>query len=193
MATSPVQIVNSALILIGAEPINSLSDTSKSAKIANRMYDLLRKEVLLSHPWNFAVARKELSATVNTPEYDYAYEYTLPSDVLRVLDTNLPIGEPWEIGLNPATGDKVLMTDSSSIKIKYIKDLTDTTLFTPTFEQALAARMAAHFAYSLVQSASLQQNMYAFYKDLLSSARSFDAQEMSNQELEANEWLDVRS
>ncbi len=193
MATSSVQIVNSGLILIGAEPINSLSDTSKAAKLANRMYDLLRQDLLLSHPWNFAVARKELAVTVNTPEYDYAYEYTLPSDVLRVLDTDLPQGEPWEIGINPTTGDKVFMTDSSAVKIKYVKNLTDTTLFTPTFEQALAARIAAHFAYALVQSSTLQQNMYSLYKDLLSSARSFDAQESADQELEANEWLDVRA
>lgn len=193
MATSEIPIVNSALILLGAEPINSLSDTSKSAKIANRMYDYLRKDVLLSHPWNFAVARKELSATVNTPEYDYTYEFTLPSDVLRVLDTDLPRGEPWEIGMNPSSGAKVFMTNSSAVKIKYIKDLTDTTLFTPTFEQALAARMASAWAYALVQSATLQQNMYSLYKDLLSSARSFDAQESSDQELEANEWLDVRA
>lgn len=193
MAASEVAIVNCALILLGAEPINSLSDTSKSAKIANRTYDMLRQDVLLSHPWNFAVARKELAVTVDEPEYDYTYEFTLPSDVLRVLDTDLPQGEPWEIGINPSSGAKVLMTNASAVKIKYIKDLTDTTLFTPTFEQAFSARMAAQWSYALVQSASLQQNMYSLYKDLLSSARSFDAQESCDQELETNEWIDVRA
>ena len=66
----------------------TLSDTNKSAKFCNKQYEILRDEVLYSHPWNFAMTRAELTQTANTPEFEWDYEYELPSDVLRVLDVS---------------------------------------------------------------------------------------------------------
>ncbi len=192
MATTSVEIVNQALILLGSEPITALSDNTKSARAANAVYDALRREVILAHPWNFAVARKALSATANTPEFDYSYEFGMGADVLRILDTDLGNGVEWEVGINPTSGVKVLMCNSNSVSIKYVKDIEDVTLFPATFQQALAARIATHLCYALVQSAQLQSNLYNLYKDLVAQARSFDAQESSDQEIGADSWTDVR-
>lgn len=191
MATSSVQICNSALIKVGASRISSLSDDSKEAKICNEQYDKLRKKLLLSHPWNFAIRRVSLSQTGNTPSYEYTYEYAIPSDVLRILETNLLEGTDWVIE-NNSSNDRVLLTDADSIKVRYIKNVTDTTVFTPTFEEALAFLLAADLAYSLENSRSLARDMYRAYKEEVREARSFDAQEGAREEIEANPWLDVR-
>lgn len=193
MATSSVDICNSALVKLGAARITALSDNTKAAIACNDQYDRLRKEVLRAHPWNFAISYISLSATANTPVWDkWTKEFLVPSDVLRVLETDLVDGEKWELGYN-VDGNKVIFCNSDSLKIKYIKDITNTTRFEPNFEEALAFRLAADLAYHLVQSQTVQQQMFRYYKEFMATAMSFDAQEMSQQEVQADAWTtDVR-
>lgn len=207
MASSSVEICNSALIKLGAATITSLNDGNKSAKLCKAQYDRLRKEVLRSHPWNFAISRIEIAKTVNTPVYKYSSEFLLPSDCLRVLATSIDSfsipdaqtrrsdvaafpGE-WEVEVN-ADGNKVIVCDATELKIKYVKDVTNTTLFDSSFEEALAYRIAQDLAFPLVQSTSMAQLMNRGFKDMISEARSFNAQENSLEEWESNEWIDVR-
>ena len=192
MATSAVDICNSALYKIGAQRINSLSDDTKAAKICNDQYDRLRKEVLRAHPWNFAISWIELGQTVNTPvSDDYENEFLLPSDVLRVLETDIQDNLDWEIGYN-VDGNKVIFCNADTLKIKYIKDVTNTTRFAPDFEEVLAFRLAADMAYSLVQSQSVQQAMFVYYQQALARAMSFDAQEKGQDEIQADVFTEIR-
>ena len=190
MAASSVEICNSALILIGAKTISSLSDGTKAANVCNAMYDPMRKEVLRAHPWNFAIAYVALADTGNTPVADHwTNEFTIPTDVLRVLETNQTYDADWELGYN-ASGNKVLWTNDDSVEIKYIKDITNTTRFDPAFDQTLAMRLAAQVAYSLTQSQSVQQNMYRLYLQSIKDARFYDAQEHSFEEVLADEFTE---
>lgn len=191
MATSKTEVCNSALIYLGANTINSLNDSSKNARLCNDQYDKLRKSLLRSHPWNFALTRKDLSQTNNTPAYGFSNEYLLPSDVLRVWDTNIGDVE-WKVEINPKTGNKVLLTDEGAVSILYIKDVTDTTLFDPMFEEALATSIAYHLAYNIVQSTSLMKNMLAIHQDILARARTMNAQESQLEQVEADDWLTER-
>ena len=188
MAADSVEICNSALIKIGAKTISSLSDDSKSAKVCNLQYDRLRKELLRAHPWNFAMSYVALASTGNTPVWDdWTNEFTIPSDVLRILGTNMLYDAKWEVGYN-ASGSKVLWCNDNSVKIQYVKDLTNTTRFDASFDEALSLRIAADIAYSLTQSQSVQQNMFKAYTQFLKDARSFDAQEHSAEQVEADEY-----
>ncbi len=192
MALTAVEICNSALYKIGAQRITSLSDGTKSSIILNDQYDRLRKEVLRAHPWNFAITWVALAATVNTPvSEDYTTEFLLPSDVIRVLSTNLADNLDWEIGYN-ADGNKCLFCNDTSVTIQYIKNVTNTTLFAPDFDEALAFRIAADIAYALVQSQSIQQNMFKLYQAALGQARSFDGQEKGQDMIEATQLTDIR-
>lgn len=191
MATSSVEICNSALVKVGAARIASLSDDTKAAKLCNEQYDKLRKKLIRAHPWNFAIARVALAQNGNTPVYDFTYEYAIPSDVLRVLDTDLTEGAEWVIETNSAS-DRVLLTDYETIKIQYLKNVTDTTIFSPDFEEALSFLLASDLAYSLTNSRALGITLYNAYKAEIAEARSFDAQEGSRNMVEANEWTDVR-
>lgn len=207
MATNAVDICNTALILNGAQTINSLSDDSKAAKICNKEYDKIRKAVLTEHPWNFAMARKELAATVNTPVFKFSKEYLISSDVLRILSTNLDpsanqgttgrqstfvsSSDEWKVETN-TDGNKVIVTDATTMKILYIKDIEDVGQFNPSFEEALAYRLASRISYALVQSTAKSQELFKLAEFFIARARSFDAQEGSMEIYEANDWLDVR-
>lgn len=190
MASSEVKICNSALIKVGSELITTLSDDNKRARACNEQYAKCRDEVLSAHPWNFTIARKELAVTANTPSWNWTYEYAIPSDVLRILE--MDGGDPWAVEVNPTSGAKVVVTDSSDCFIKYIRKTTDTTLWSPYFDEVLAIRLAADLAYHLVQSTSLMQSLTEMYMKMLSQARSYDAQEGTAPELDDNDWLNSR-
>ncbi len=60
MATDE-EIVNLALVQIGADRITSLTQETKNAREANAIYDLVRDATLRAHPWNFAIKRVALN------------------------------------------------------------------------------------------------------------------------------------
>lgn len=190
MASSEVKIANSALIKVGCELITSLGDDNKRARACNEQYEKCRDEVLASHPWNFTIARKEFAQTVNTPAWGYVHEFAIPSDVLRILEIDSSC--PWGVEVNPVSGTKVLVTDEPTCFVKYIRKTTDTTLWTPYFDETLSTRLAADLAYHLVQSTTLTQVLMDTYKQMLAQARSFDAQEGTPPEVEADDWLNAR-
>ena len=186
MASSEVEICNSALVKVGADRIISLSDDNERAQICNERYPKLRDDMLRSHPWNFALARVALADTGNTPEYDYTNEFQIPSDVLRIIGTDLYSDEIYKIE------GKTLLANSSSVKIQYIKKITDVSYFDSNFAEALSFRLAADIAYRISNSVNLTNQMYQLYLTVLRDARSMDAQEGVPDRIVADEWINSR-
>ena len=58
---SKVELVNRALSKIGQRPIASIDEDSASAKAALLVYDSVRREVLSSYSWAFAVRTVKLA------------------------------------------------------------------------------------------------------------------------------------
>jgi hypothetical protein len=199
MADSPVKICNNALIKLGAERINALTDDNKRARLCNERYNDLRREVLRCHPWNFALKRVELVKLVTVPEFEFNYEFQLPVDVLRVLriDESISGGTPFTSPINfgeakyKIEGRKLLSNDDT-VKILYIYDLTDTTKFDANFDDVLATRIAAELAYNLVQSNSLATNLFNLYDLALGRARTKDGQEGSPDDLNPDFFINAR-
>ena len=82
---SVVDICNSALNLLGASTISSLTEDSKNARLCNQRYEPIRNRTFRSHAWNFATKRVQLAKDSTAPVVEFANQYTLPSDCLRVL------------------------------------------------------------------------------------------------------------
>lgn len=271
MATSDVEICNSALAKLGAESITSLSDTTRRAVLCNRQYDKIRKKMLRMHPWNFAIKRVWLSPITETstsvdagtdtftatgnitgvtgekykitlnsgtmpggltagntyyiiktaattfklatnqtnaaagtaiditsaPTFNATFTlksawgeeehcFTLPSDYLRGLREKEKTFISWKV-----EGSRVV-ADQDEFNLMYIADISDTTLFTPDFDELLSLALAKEISYSLVQSNSLLDRLEREYQIALRDVRSFDAQEGTPEELEGNTWLTER-
>ena len=60
MASYDYDLVNLALVRLGANRITSLSDGSKNANEANAIYALIRDDLLREHPWSFATRYENL-------------------------------------------------------------------------------------------------------------------------------------
>lgn len=185
MATSVVQIVNNALVKIGANAILTLTEDSEAARAANLIYEQVRDSCLRDHVWNFAVNRVELAQNSTAPAFEFSYQYNLPSDCLRVLQMeNMDMFYQIEGGK--------LLTNEGTAKILYLARVEDVNLFDSMFIEALSARIAAELCVTLAESNTLYSNMMEMYQRKLADARSMDAQESGYREIIADTWLDSR-
>ena len=185
MATSVVQIVNNALVKIGANAILTLTEDSEAARAANLIYEQIRDACIRDHVWNFAVNRVELAQNSTAPAFEFSYQYNLPSDCLRVLQMQ-DMSTLYKI-----EGGK-LLTDDGTAKILYLARVEDVNLFDAMFVEAFSARLAAELSVTLSESNTLYSNMMEMYQRKISDARSMDAQESGYIEIVADTWLDSR-
>ncbi|MCS5590730.1 MAG: hypothetical protein NZ824_12270 [Candidatus Thioglobus sp.] len=186
MATE-VSICSNALRKLGDDPITSLSENSERARLCNAFYASTRDAVLRAHPWNFATVRQTLNKLTSVPAFDYAAEFTLPSDpyCVRVLSMDYP---DYEFKIE----GRKLLTDYDEAKILYIARITDTAEFDPLFTEALTARLSAELAYSITGSNTLSQQMWQTYESKISEARSIDGLEGSMEGLISNTFTAFR-
>lgn len=183
---SPVDICNSALIKIGAEPIVSLDEDSKAARLCKEQYPKIRDEIIGSHLWNFAMKRETLAELPIDPPFGFDFVYALPTDYIRVLHTNNK-SIRFKIEQN-----KRLLTNLENISILYIAKITDVSMYSPIFRETLAYQLAVDIGYSLTQNRSLITSLEAKAAVKLRDARSFDGQEGTPDELMSDVWLNDR-
>ena len=191
MATE-VSICSNALRILGDDPITSLTDDTERARLCNSLYVPARDAVLRSHPWNFAITRATLAQLSTAPAYEYAYQYSLPTDpyCLRVLSMEYQ-DYIFKIEHLAGTG-RVLLTDESTAKILYIAKVTDTAQFDSLFVDTLTAKMALELSFPVTNSVTLQAQMQKLYQLKLSEARSIDGQEGFMDDLVSDTLTDFR-
>lgn len=171
---SLTEIANLALAMVGSERITSLeTDTSPEAKLANEFMGQVRRACLVQHPWNFARGRASLPALTDTPAFDWAYQYQVPADCLRVLTilSDDP-QEPWT-----REGDRILCDLAAPLRVRYIRDFTDAGHFAPLFVDLMAATLAERLAIPLSASQQSRAAIERIIADIRSRARSVDAAE----------------
>jgi len=180
-----VDVANIGLVQLGAETISALDEDSPQAKKINAIFEYILKEVLRAHPWNFAIARASLAQLTTSPEFDYTYAFQLPSDCLKVIRLEDTFDD-FKI-----EGD-TLVTDASSVNLKYIKYVADPNEWDSGFITAFATRIAAEITFGLTGSLSLQAAKFDEYARKLGEARSLDAQEGKASVRNISSWLSDR-
>lgn len=181
MADSDVDVANMALSLLGEASITSLDAEQNAAHVLRRLYTIALDAALRDHNWNFAQLRRSLARHAVAPEYDFAYQYVLPTDpyCLRVLETDLVENEAWRIETykTAAEQSRVIVTDATAVEILYIARLTDPVLWDALFADAMAFELAYRASYAITRNATLTKTLQV-EKDLAwRRARSRDGQE----------------
>lgn len=169
---SVVDICNSALNMIGASNILSLTEDSKAGRICNQRYAFVRDATFRAHPWNCLIRRVTIAADTTAPEFDFNYQYTLPTDpyCLRVLRLEDPDT------VHKIEGRKIV-TNESTLKLMYVARIEDPNEYDQLLIETLAARLAADISYALVNSTTLMTQMQTMYEGKLKEARFVDATE----------------
>ena len=187
---SKVQICNLALSRLGAAIITSLTDGTTEANLCSTFFDDLAKRAMVQGSWTTTIRRVELAKTTNTPAYEFSSEFQLPVDpkCLRLLEINESLA-----GATPHAieGDK-LLTNGSTVKIKYIGELTDTEDYGPLLTEALEILLASYLAHPITGSASLARELKGEYFELVARNLAIDGQQGTKQKIEAEDLIVVR-
>lgn len=195
MAASSTEICNNALFEIGDDPIQSLSETSKRARTCATVYPQKRRAMLMRYRWTFAKARAALMPDVATPAFGFTYQFQLPADCLAVIG----LGDDRESLRNYTSsteiykieGRKLLYTDSA-VNIFYIKNVEDTSLFDPLFEEALVFDIAHRLCYALSTGLGRVGYIERSLKDAIKRARLANAIQETPEMITADEFLSAR-
>jgi hypothetical protein len=169
---SEVDIINSALNMVGASNIIARSEDSKSARVTNQRFDYVRDAVCRSHPWNCLITRRTLAKDADSPTFGFTNKFTLPTDpyCLRVLRLDY-------LDVDFRVEGRKIHCDEDTLNLIYLARVTDPNEWDQLLIEAIAARLAADTAFALVQSTSLVATLYAMYETKLSEARFVDATE----------------
>lgn len=182
---SRVGVINSALIKIGTQTINSETEQSQQARVCSARLDDILESLLQEHDWNFAVERVALAKSTEAPAFGYNYKYSLPSDCLQ------PIREESNSEFK-VESDRFIHSNVENFQLIYLKKITDMNQLTPEFREALAYRLAAEVCYNLTGDQNQTMIMVREGNNALRVARLRDAQaETPNNFLEGS-WIRAR-
>jgi hypothetical protein len=187
MSATPVSICSNALLMLGDTPISSFDDPSDRALLASNLWETARDYVLRRHPWNCAVKRAVLNPDETGPDFDFAYQFTLPGDFLRVLS----VGEEGERPRYRVEGRKIL-AETGALRLRYIFRNENVATWDAGLVWAMTLVMRAIFAYGITQSTSLEQLVEGVMRDVLKQARAVDGQEDEPDALDHSPLLEAR-
>lgn len=183
-----LEIYNCALIRVGCEPLTTLVGTGKAQRIYANVYASEVKKLLITHPWNFALKRTTITENGNTPDHEFTYEFDFPTDYLRIRSiedydgsNGGGGGHPYSFyGNNSCPGYKVennkILANEATLKIRYVADITDASIFSVEFAEALEIKLAEKLSYTYTQSNTFRKDLLAEFQVKLDDARAFDAQ-----------------
>lgn len=193
---SQVEIVNRALIKLGGNIISSMGDSSKSAMVMSSIWDSVRQSELSKHFWNFSIARSQLPKLLSGPSWGFGNSFQLPNDFLKIIQVN-------SFFIIPSQSDYITGDDSSyaiegsciatdfgdPLKIRYIRDITDTGLFDHLFNEVLASRLAYEACYSITQSRQGCDQAQADYNLAIKAASLSNAIAKPPQSIPDDSWI----
>jgi len=206
MATSVVAICNLALSWLGGDLIISLDDPTVEAKLCKANYEPLRDTVLEEREWTFAVKRIELPSLQDTPLYGFDRAFQIPPDTIRLLQVSRA-GEDVTSGGAARRdtgqgreqriewlreGETVVANGAERIYARVLTRISDTTKFSPAFDQCLAARIAMDIAIPLTNSEKLQASMAAMYGQKIRIAAGTDGMQGRSYRTRSDSLLVVR-
>ena len=189
---SVVDICNSALNLLGASTITALTEDSKNARLCNQRFEPIRDRMFRSHAWNCLTKRVQLAEDSSAPVVEFANQFTLPTDCLRVLKVHNGTTDSIESSIDYAVEGRKIKTAEGTVFLVYIALITDPNEYDSYLQEALAALLAADLAYAITNNATLAKNYAATADERLREARFIDATENSLGVVESNEFTDAR-
>jgi hypothetical protein len=188
MALNSVELCSSALVKLGANGIGSFEDASAEARVASRLYPLVRDAMLCAHPWSFATAKVSLPRLAIEPVTDFAHAYQLPNDFLKALSAG---DEGRGRGLVYQIVSRQLHTDAESVVLSYLFQPSEGD-FPAYFAPALVTRLAAEFCLPLTENTSRAELLSRLAEDELRLAKFTDSQQDTPSRIEDFTLIEAR-
>lgn len=188
--TSETDLFNDALGMVGADPIRSVDDGTRSAKKCLNFYTKLRQGLLRSAKWNFAELRVELPVLATPPAFEYSYAFQLPAKCLRVWEyngvgvttTGYYIGDTTRYRPVYKIEGRTLVSNDSRALIVCTQDINNPEIWDPLFYQVVVTWMASKLAASIPKNIDLSTKLLSQATQILMPfALAADGQEGSTE------------
>ena len=171
--TTAVSICSNALLLLGKDPIASMTEDSDRARYCANLYPMMRDQLLRKTFWNCAIKRVLLSPDAVKPPYDYSAQFQLPSDFLRLYE----VGQSGRFVTDFQLENRMILANETVLPLRYVWRNDNEDNWDAGLILTATAQMAALLAYPICQSTSLRDSMMASALDVLREAEAIDAQE----------------
>ena len=180
MANSNTSICNLSLSDIGSKRINDFSDATESsmqAILCRLHFEPTRDALLRSYWWPFASDRATLSQDATDPDFEYGNQFKLPNDFLAMKSIYENRFSNENLRSYAIEGQR-LLTNESTMEIRYIKKVTDPTKFDPLFVQVFVLQLDLKLIAGLAKTDSkLKADVKDSLKSLMPSVRAVSGQE----------------
>ena len=202
MAASETAIASRALQILGEGTILNLADDEHKAREMNRAFAPVRDAELNRRLWRFSFGREALVALAAAPiGDDFDRQFQLPNDFIRLipgLDLTTLVDLSDYRGSSHATlysieGRRLLTSLPAPLKIRFVRRVTDTTLFTPSFDEAFAARLAFETCERITGSDSKQDRCERSYRRAIREAVTAQALELATESQADDTWIMART
>jgi|TARA_R100001463_G_scaffold122188_4_gene178602 hypothetical protein len=176
MAVTKTDIVNLASTHLGERRYTDpFTDTSPTAELLSFRYDFSRKEVLRSHTWGCAKKDVSLSEDATAPEHTWSKRFLVPQESLRLVNianTDLNDLHYKEYELK---GQYIHTDLAAPLKITYIRDEDDTSLFDSMLTESIALHLAASCSIAITDDKGLSQGLFNLYDKKVEEAKFTDS------------------
>jgi hypothetical protein len=187
---SAVSICQQALVLIGAQPIVTLEDTTTEGIACSTLYEPTVEDELSQYRWRFATKIELATASLTAPLTKWGSAYQIPSTCL-VLSTVYINGQPIdfdryedEVWCNATAADEVY--------IEGIFRVSEAT-WPPFFERLIVYRMAAQLAHSIAAQVDTSDLLDRRAIRHAALARNRDAQGRTATKIDTSRFIRARS
>lgn len=183
MVTSKTDICNLSQDLLSGETLLDIDNpTTATEAVLLRWYDHCRVKCLREHPWKFATKREVLAASATAPDFGYTVAFPLPNDFVRLLTIETDDGVqilPQDYQIESHEGQLAILmsTDATSLRIRYIFDITDVTKFDELFVSYLAYTIALDTAFKVTESNTVIERVKTIQDERAKMAKAISGQE----------------
>lgn len=196
---SEVDICNLALARLGDNATVASIDPpegSAQAEHCAHFYPVARDSLLEMHAWKFAT-RRVLLAQLTTDTWNWSYAYAEPTGVLKLLAV-LPASASSDADTQEyeaetdGNGTPIILTDQEGASLRYVAHVTDTTVFSPLFVDALAWLLASYLAGPVLKGdagAAMAKACLQSFMLALSNAKVSDANQRKVRPEHKPDWI----
>lgn len=194
-ALSPIDILGAALAELGSteRPISLDDSSSTSAKRARSFWPAILRELLVRHPWNFAIKRRQLNRAGDGTDFGFRSRYTLPEDCLRWLP---PDPDARNAHRSEREGNALLSDAEGVLDCRYIALVDDTTQWSAGFAEAFTLMLAARMAEGVTQSEGIKDRLLERAREAIRNAKRVDGLETGSTQrggvVVRSDWLMAR-
>jgi hypothetical protein len=157
MATTRIDLIDSSLMRIGAQPMQSESAPNAEQQLA--IYDSITGYCLSANPWSWNTVTRPLARLSEAPARYWSYQYELPEDrlgtpraVFNAADCRLPF-TGFELD------DGVLKTNAAAIWLRHDKR-SQPIDWPGYFQELIQVALMAEFALSVREDRTLRDSLH---------------------------------